>query len=733
MTTPDPTSADTPLDARFDALRATLDDYAAGRGLPGEPPDAPAEDAAKPTDAYAYAFGSGDTDAEGGPLTPAGGGLAPMEDLEGPEDRAPAGGGLSPVEGADRPEDLAPARGGLAPVEGPEGLEDLAPARGGLSPVEGADRPEDLAPARGGLSPVERGEGPEGPVAAGAPEGVDPDRGTTASDGAESADASGHDGSSASAVESADTAEPADRSRPASPVPLRRADAPDAAATDHGPRDADQHGDHASLTATDTDPATGGRAGHTPAPKARPENRTDERDPAADDRPQGSRTDERDPAPNAAPQGARTGERDATPDDRPQGARAGDPEPPQGARVDKPKAVRRGPADPVRTLMHRHKDLCSRAVDPLEIAAALEAQGVTDRTAASYRHRDVFSLAEELFARTHREAPRHRPAPPPRALEPVRDALPAVAACLTALAAVRAAGTAQTVLVVAGAVAVTAALRHALARGPLRAEPLPVRAVFAVTGLLAYLLYGDWLLDGVLSGAAGADDLTTGPASTAQAVAGSAAALAAAIPAATAATRWFTAKAANALRASRDLDEFAARIRPLLAATTAMAAAAILTLQLIARGIAGGGTGTTVSATALGVALFLARLLAVHRHARPAATVLAWTAALQATVLPLAVAARLPGLGAVGRPVELLVGAQGPTAVPAVFNSVAAAALLTLAAVSLTRAAAHRSTALPAAHTAHRTTDRRKEQNTMSAATHPHDPRPALPAQGGNR
>lgn len=61
--------------------------------------------------------------------------------------------------------------------------------------------------------------------------------------------------------------------------------------------------------------------------------------------------------------------------------------------------VRRGPADPVKVLMHRHRELCERAVDPLEIAAGLEAHGLTDRAAARYRHRDVFSLAEELYAR----------------------------------------------------------------------------------------------------------------------------------------------------------------------------------------------------------------------------------------------------------------------------------------------------------------------------------------------
>ena len=54
---------------------------------------------------------------------------------------------------------------------------------------------------------------------------------------------------------------------------------------------------------------------------------------------------------------------------------------------------RRGAADPVKALMHRHRELCERAVDPLEIAAGLEAHGITDRTAARFRHRDVFSLA----------------------------------------------------------------------------------------------------------------------------------------------------------------------------------------------------------------------------------------------------------------------------------------------------------------------------------------------------
>ncbi|MER6390350.1 hypothetical protein ABT236_17990 [Streptomyces sp. NPDC001523] len=76
-----------------------------------------------------------------------------------------------------------------------------------------------------------------------------------------------------------------------------------------------------------------------------------------------------------------------------------------------PVAPRRRPAgDPVKALLHRHRALCERAVDPLEIAAGLETHGITDRTAARFRHRDVFSLAEELYARTPRgDAP---PTPP---------------------------------------------------------------------------------------------------------------------------------------------------------------------------------------------------------------------------------------------------------------------------------------------------------------------------------
>ncbi|MEU9007529.1 hypothetical protein AB0D15_37920, partial [Streptomyces sp. NPDC048551] len=55
-----------------------------------------------------------------------------------------------------------------------------------------------------------------------------------------------------------------------------------------------------------------------------------------------------------------------------------------------PQAVRRrSGGDPVKALLHRHRELCERAVDPLEIAAGLEAHGISDRTATRFRHRDA--------------------------------------------------------------------------------------------------------------------------------------------------------------------------------------------------------------------------------------------------------------------------------------------------------------------------------------------------------
>ncbi|MGW0518460.1 hypothetical protein [Crossiella sp. NPDC003009] len=66
----------------------------------------------------------------------------------------------------------------------------------------------------------------------------------------------------------------------------------------------------------------------------------------------------------------------------------------------------------LRELAHRFESLCANAVDPLEVAAGLEADGLSDQAVkARYGCPDVFSLAEELFRLVPR-APAE-PAPQP--------------------------------------------------------------------------------------------------------------------------------------------------------------------------------------------------------------------------------------------------------------------------------------------------------------------------------
>lgn len=66
----------------------------------------------------------------------------------------------------------------------------------------------------------------------------------------------------------------------------------------------------------------------------------------------------------------------------------------------------------LRELAHRFESLCANAVDPLEVAAGLEADGLSDQAVqARYGCPDVFALAEELFRLVPR-APAE-PAPQP--------------------------------------------------------------------------------------------------------------------------------------------------------------------------------------------------------------------------------------------------------------------------------------------------------------------------------
>ncbi|MEU2791474.1 hypothetical protein [Streptomyces sp. NPDC007100] len=367
----------------------------------------------------------------------------------------------------------------------------------------------------------------------------------------------------------------------------------------------------------------------------------------------------------------------------------------------------RGPADPVRTLMHQHRALCERAVDPLEIAAGLEAHGVTDRTAARFRHRDVFSLAEELYARVPREE-----APPPAAhvREPVRRGrgvrvalhlLPG-AVCAATVAAVTASGSAPTpvplrlagapspVLVqaavgVAGAGLVVLALRLCVRLGPLRPRQPSARAAGLWTCWLAgYALGGDWLLRQLL---AGGPDL---PYACPQFATATALALTCAVLPSAGCAHWFAARARRGLAEGRSLAGFASGVRPLLLTATAVQLAALLALTAATSAVVGGGGAVPVAATtALGSLLFLGRLLARHGFPAAAAAGPAAAVALEAAALATVLAARVPGLAPAGRPVEAAVTLLGPAAVPAAACAVPAPGLLLYALRALAGASAH--------------------------------------------
>ncbi|MFI0896297.1 hypothetical protein [Streptomyces sp. NPDC020983] len=65
-------------------------------------------------------------------------------------------------------------------------------------------------------------------------------------------------------------------------------------------------------------------------------------------------------------------------------------------------------------LAERLGDDCAGAAHAEEIAALLESEGLTDeQITGRYRHRDLFSLAEALFARVPRAYPEPEPAPDP--------------------------------------------------------------------------------------------------------------------------------------------------------------------------------------------------------------------------------------------------------------------------------------------------------------------------------
>ncbi|MER5502234.1 hypothetical protein ABT096_34290 [Streptomyces sp. NPDC002561] len=357
----------------------------------------------------------------------------------------------------------------------------------------------------------------------------------------------------------------------------------------------------------------------------------------------------------------------------------------------RPGTARRGTADPVKSLMHRHRQLCERAVDPLEIAAGLEAHGVTDRVAARYRHRDVFSLAEELFARMPKTVtePAAGPGAPERdvhtrAAWSLRALLPG-AACVATVGVLELTegalgGGARLAVALTGAFLALAALALALRDGPLRAgSRSPFTAPLYGCWLLGYVLYGEPLLAQVLSGGPeGPWEITPAP------LLGLALSLA---PAAWCA-HLFSVHARRKLRGSRALEEFAAGVRPLLFGAVALHLCVLIGLLHLAR-LGYGSGGAFTGAAALGVLLLLARLLTGHGYPGPAIAALATACAVEALAPALILAGRLPGLHFLARPVDLLVVAGGTGAVPAVACGASALGLLITATVVLSRASAH--------------------------------------------
>lgn len=223
--------------------------------------------------------------------------------------------------------------------------------------------------------------------------------------------------------------------------------------------------------------------------------------------------------------------------------------------------------DPVKALMHRHRELCERAVDPLEIAAGLEAHGLTDRTATRFRHRDVFSLAEEMYARRARDVePAARTAPAERsgarAGWAVLALLPGILCAATVGGLRFTEGHTRLAVAATGILAVSAGLRAALRRGPLGTSRRATNGTRAWTcWLIAYALFGDGLLSAALSG--GPDD--PWPPATAPVLA-----LALSCAPAVWCAHLFMARARRGLAASRGLAEFAVTVRPLLLGVVAL-------------------------------------------------------------------------------------------------------------------------------------------------------------------
>lgn len=344
----------------------------------------------------------------------------------------------------------------------------------------------------------------------------------------------------------------------------------------------------------------------------------------------------------------------------------------------------------MRELMESHRELCERATHPLEIAAGLEASGVGPAAVARCRHADVFSLAEELYARVPRRAD---PLGPPSPSGPWRRRAGAglLAALLYALpcaafAGIRAVapGSSPWALLAAAAVAglwyaatflETARWQGGRSHGDPSADR-PALRVIAAAGIGAVLTVP------LLLPFAGAGDPVPPVAP---------AALAVGMGAAEWSARWFRHCGQIHLDCATTVHEFRLRMLPVLPMAVALHLAAVagLTWAVLAVRAPGGGAGAPFGAlpwAAQGAAaLLLVVALLLLRCGRPGPAAAGLAVAVCGVGLLTAVR-ELP-LAVPGR--SLLVS-QDPVTVQLVGCGAAAALLLPYAWVLLTRPGPHR-------------------------------------------
>ncbi|MDF3150105.1 hypothetical protein, partial [Streptomyces sp. T21Q-yed] len=205
--------------------------------------------------------------------------------------------------------------------------------------------------------------------------------------------------------------------------------------------------------------------------------------------------------------------------------------------------------------------------------------------------------------------------------------------------------------------------------------------------LLAYALIGDGLLQAAVT--AGPDALPNGTADGLWPLT-TAPVLALALSCAPAAwcAHLLAVRARRKLSASRALEDFATSVKPLLLGTFALYLGA-LTALLALTTTALDEPAAYPQTLALGALLLLSRLLATHGFTHAPALVLTAAVTAEATALTTLFTARLPGCAWLATPVQSLIDAWGPAAIPTIACGTGALTLLLHATRTLTRASAH--------------------------------------------